>query len=63
MKKKGEIDPRPMRPAMGKRMEAGFKAFRNGTHRTVSPADTLARVRPLMGTMGITRVANVTGLD
>jgi len=48
---------------MGKRMEAGFKAFRNGTHRTVSPADTLARVRPLMGTMGITRVANVTGLD
>lgn len=48
---------------MEMRMEAGFKAFRNGTHRTVSPVDTLARVKPLMGTMGITRVANVTGLD
>ena len=44
-------------------MDAGFKAYRDGTHRTVSPADTIARIRPLMGTMGITRVANVTGLD
>lgn len=44
-------------------MDAAFKAFRDGTHRTVAPADTLARVEPLMGTMGITRVANVTGLD
>lgn len=27
------------------------------------PADTLARVRPLMSQMGITRIANITGLD
>jgi len=39
------------------------KAYRSGTHRTVPPADTLARIRPLMARMGITRVANITGLD
>ncbi|WP_199227024.1 YcaO-like family protein [Aminobacter sp. AP02] len=37
--------------------------YRQGTHRTVSPAETLARVRPFLDAMGITRVANVTGLD
>lgn len=39
------------------------KAYRRGTHRAVAPAETLAHVRPLMAEMGITRVANVTGLD
>src|SRR5438270_2654827 len=39
------------------------KAFRSGTHRTISPEATLSRVRPLMPVMGITRIANVTGLD
>src|SRR5713226_10760784 len=39
------------------------KGFRQGTHRTVSPADTLKRVRPYAGRMGITRLGNVTGLD
>ncbi|HET6223575.1 MAG TPA: YcaO-like family protein [Dongiaceae bacterium] len=34
-----------------------------GTHRAVTPQGTLARVRPLLPAMGITRVANVTGLD
>jgi ribosomal protein S12 methylthiotransferase accessory factor len=34
-----------------------------GTHRTVSPAETLARLTPLLPEMGITRVANITGLD
>jgi ribosomal protein S12 methylthiotransferase accessory factor len=43
--------------------DAAPKAYRSGTHRTVPPAETLARVRPLMGRMGITRIANVTGLD
>ena len=37
--------------------------YRLGTHRVVSPAETLARVRPLLSRAGITRVANVTGLD
>ncbi|MDH3660615.1 MAG: YcaO-like family protein [Alphaproteobacteria bacterium] len=39
------------------------KAYHRGTHRTVAPETTLARVEPLMGEMGITRIANVTGLD
>jgi YcaO-like protein with predicted kinase domain len=39
------------------------KAHRSGTHRTVAPEDTVARVRHLMPVMGITRIANVTGLD
>lgn len=41
----------------------GFKAYRRGTHRTVDPATTLARVRPHLARLGITRIANVTGLD
>ncbi len=40
-----------------------IKSYRLGTHRVVAPCSTLARVRPLMPVMGITRIANVTGLD
>jgi ribosomal protein S12 methylthiotransferase accessory factor len=39
------------------------KAYTRGTHRTVPPAETLARLKPLLPKMGITRLANVTGLD
>ncbi len=39
------------------------KAHTMGTHRIVSPEQTLARVTPFLPIMGITRVANVTGLD
>jgi ribosomal protein S12 methylthiotransferase accessory factor len=39
------------------------KGYKTGTHRLVSPAETLARVQPLLPKMGITRLANVTGLD
>jgi YcaO-like protein with predicted kinase domain len=39
------------------------KRYRAGTHRIVTPEETLARVRPFMDRMGITRLANVTGLD
>jgi ribosomal protein S12 methylthiotransferase accessory factor len=39
------------------------KGFWAGTHRLVPPEETLARVRPLLRRAGITRVANVTGLD
>jgi ribosomal protein S12 methylthiotransferase accessory factor len=44
-------------------LEAGAKEYRLGAHRTVSPEATLARVAPFMSEMGITRIANVTGLD
>jgi YcaO-like protein with predicted kinase domain len=40
-----------------------WKAFRRGTHRLVSPAQTVSRVLPMMRAAGITRVADVTGLD
>lgn len=48
---------------MPPRETEAFKHFRAGTHRTVSPEETLARVRPFLPQMGVTRVANVTGLD
>ncbi len=41
----------------------GYKTYRHGTHRAVAPEQTIARVRPLMGAFGITRIANLTGLD
>jgi YcaO-like protein with predicted kinase domain len=36
---------------------------RYAAHRAVDPALTLARARPLLRPMGITRIANITGLD
>lgn len=39
------------------------KAYRSGAHLLVDPQQTLARVTALMPQLGITRVANVTGLD
>lgn len=41
----------------------GLKRFRAGTHRTIDPEATLARVVPLAPRMGITRIAVLTGLD
>jgi YcaO-like protein with predicted kinase domain len=40
-----------------------FKRHTHGTHRTVAPEETLRRIQPLLPRAGITRVANVTGLD
>ncbi|MDR3435527.1 YcaO-like family protein [Telmatospirillum sp.] len=39
------------------------KGYLGGTHRLRSPADTLEVIRPHLAAMGITRVANITGLD
>ncbi|WNG24791.1 hypothetical protein F0U62_12830 [Cystobacter fuscus] len=49
------LPPRPPAPVQ--------KHFLAGTHRSVAPEQTVERVRPLLPVMGITRVANVTGLD
>jgi YcaO-like protein with predicted kinase domain len=38
-------------------------SYRIGTHRIRTPEETLARVIPHMPAMGITRIADVTGLD
>lgn len=40
-----------------------LKRFFHGTHRTCAPQETLARLQPLLPALGITRIANVTGLD
>jgi ribosomal protein S12 methylthiotransferase accessory factor len=45
---------------MNKRLEF---AFVHGTHRIVPPAETLARIRPLLAACGVTRCASVTHLD
>lgn len=39
------------------------KAYRAGTDRVIEPARTVERMRPLFPVLGITRVADVTGLD
>lgn len=39
------------------------KRFAGGTHRTAEPEETLERIRPHLRTAGITRLADVTGLD
>ena len=39
------------------------KTYTRGTHRTIPPGETLARLQPLLPQLGITRLANVSGLD
>lgn len=39
------------------------KVYRTGTHRAVTPSRTVARLKPLLPALGITRLANITGLD
>lgn len=50
-------------PAAGLPSSNGDKQYRLGTHRCVDPRETLERVQPHLSKMGITRIANVTGLD
>jgi len=45
------------------RRERIEKRYRNGTNRSCSPLETQKRLAPLWSAMGITRLANVTGLD
>jgi len=47
----------------GPSQERARKGHRRGTHRLVAPDATIERIAPLKARMGITRVANVTGLD
>ncbi len=54
----GRHEPGSDAPAGGSK-----KAYTIGTHRVVEPAETLARLRPHWKRLGVTRLANVTGLD
>jgi ribosomal protein S12 methylthiotransferase accessory factor len=46
----------------GQRLSAR-KRFVDGTHRVMAPAETLERIRPHFPAVGLTRLADVTGLD
>ncbi|ANC92063.1 hypothetical protein A6A40_09180 [Azospirillum humicireducens] len=66
----GQTDPLsadPPRSAVGIRLgdtiHTAAKKFFTGTHRTATPEETLARITPHLGRCGITRLADVTGLD
>lgn len=48
---------------LGDRLLTAAKLHRTGTHRARDPAATLAAFAPLMPRLGITRLANLTGLD
>lgn len=52
----------PLAPDVADAADVPKRYFR-GTHRTCAPEETLARLQPLLPGMGITRIANVTGLD
>lgn len=39
------------------------KKFRSGTDRVITPSESLDRCKPFLKLIGITRIANVTGLD
>jgi putative methanogenesis marker protein 1 len=39
------------------------KGYKKGTHRAVPPEETIARVNPKLPAAGVTRVADITGLD
>src|SRR5437762_3489363 len=53
---------RPVADAV-RRAKGTRKGFRDGTHRLVDLEETLRRIAPYREAMGITRVANITGLD
>lgn len=44
-------------------MAETLKRVMEGTHRAVPPEETWARIAPLLSRMGITRIADITGLD
>ncbi len=47
----------------GLRADMAERLYRFGTRRAVRPVETLRRIRPLLAPAGITRLADVTGLD
>lgn len=40
-----------------------IKTFKSGTHRSATPLETLERIKKFLPVFGITRVANITGMD
>lgn len=55
--------PRGLTQVFGPDDDPGIKRYRAGTHRSREPEETLQRLAPDLQAMGITRVADITGLD
>jgi ribosomal protein S12 methylthiotransferase accessory factor YcaO len=45
------------------KLKSCVKGYKKGTHRAVPPKETCARVDPKLPVAGVTRVADITGLD
>lgn len=45
------------------KLKSCIKGYKKGTHRAVPPEETFTRVNPKMPAAGVTRVAEITGLD
>lgn len=45
------------------KLKSCIKGYKKGTHRAVPPEETFTRVDPKMPAAGVTRVADITGLD
>ena len=45
------------------KLKSCMKGYKKGTHRVVSPAETLARIEPKMPATGVEKVTDITGLD
>ena len=45
------------------KLKSCIKGYKKGTHRAVPPEETFARVDPTLPVAGVTRVADITGLD
>lgn len=52
-----------MSPIGGRASGGSLKSYRRGTHRVVPPEQTVARISSVARAIGITRLANITGLD
>jgi ribosomal protein S12 methylthiotransferase accessory factor len=58
-----EVLPHKRSPLYDALVDSAPKRYRRGTHRGRTPPETLEGLRPHLAAMGITRIANVTGLD
>lgn len=54
---------RPSRSEAEPQRAEGYKGYRDDSHRSIAPAETIARALPFLEHMGITRISNITGLD
>ena len=58
-----DADPRPTAVSYYDERHEARKEFVVGTQRAMPPEETLARIRPHFAAVGITRLADITGLD